>query len=46
MSKYSLAKCVDARRSQGTLELNKSYVVLGERTVRSKDGILRDEASN
>ena len=43
MSKYSLAKCVDASRSQGTLELNKSYVVLGERTVRSKDGILRDE---
>ena len=31
MSKYSLAKCVDASRSQGTLELNKSYVVLGER---------------
>ena len=43
MSKYSLAKCVDARRSQGTLELNKSYVVLGERTVRSKDGVMRDE---
>ncbi len=43
MSKYSIAKCVDARRSQGTLELNKSYVVLGERTVKSKDGVMRDE---
>ena len=43
MSKYSIAKCVDARRSQGTLELNKSYVVLGERTTKSKDGVLRDE---
>lgn len=43
MSKYSLAKCIDSSRSQGTLELNKSYVVLGERTVKSKDGVLRDE---
>ena len=43
MSSYSIAKCVDARRSQGTLELNKSYVVLGERTVKSKDGVLREE---
>lgn len=42
MSKY-IVKCVDASRSQGTLELNKSYVVLGERRVRSKDGVLRDE---
>ena len=39
----SIAKCVDASRSQGTLELNKSYVVLGERTVKSKDGVMRDE---
>jgi len=43
MSKYSIAKCIDSSRSQGTLELNKSYVVLGERTVKSKDGVLRDE---
>lgn len=38
-----IAKCVDASRSQGTLELNKSYVVLGKRTVKSKDGVLREE---
>ena len=31
MSKYSIAKCVDARRSPRHVRIKQSYVVLGER---------------